>query len=134
MSEENVERLRDAYAAWNRGDSEAFLPDLHPQVEFHQAAGFPGMGVYRGPKAVSSAFKDLVEAFADFKAEPEDIIEMEDGRLLAMVRLMGHGRGSGAPFEVSGAHLFTIAPDGRLLRFEAYFDRSEALEAAGLSA
>ena len=86
MSEENVERLRDAYAAWNRGDSEAFLPDLHPQVEFHQAAGFPGMGVYRGPKAVSSAFKDLVEAFPDFKVEPEDIIELEDGRLLALVR------------------------------------------------
>jgi ketosteroid isomerase-like protein len=132
MSKENVERLRDAYEAWNRGAPDLLLDNLHPEVEFHQAAGFPGMGVYRGPEAVASALDDLTAAFADFKAEPEKIIDLEDGRLLAFVRLSGFGRGSGAPFEVTGAHLFTPAPDGRLLRFEAYFDRAEALEAAGL--
>jgi uncharacterized protein len=133
MSEENVKRLRDAYESWNRGDPDLFLDSLHPEVEFHQAAGFPGMGVYRGPKGVASALRELTTAFEDFKAEPEEIIELEDGRLLAFVRLSGYGRGSGAPFNVTGAHLLTPAPDGRLLRFEAYFDRAEALEAAGLS-
>jgi ketosteroid isomerase-like protein len=133
MSEENVERLRAAYDAWNRGSPELFLRSLHPEVEFHQAAGFPGMGIYRGPEEVASAIEDLTAAFESFKVEPEEIIDLEDGRLLAFVRLSGFGRGSGAPFEVTGAHLFTAAPDGSLLRFEAYFDRSEAREAAGLS-
>ena len=133
MSEENVERLRAAYDAWNGGHPERFLDALHPEIEFHQAAGFPGMGVYRGTAEVTSAFGELVGAFEQFEVEPEEIMDLEDGRLLAFVRLSGYGRGSGAPFEVRGAHLFTPAPDGRLLRFEAYFDRAEALEAAGLS-
>jgi ketosteroid isomerase-like protein len=133
MSEENVERLRDAYEAWNQGDLSPVLETLHPEVEFSQPPGFPGMGVYRGRQDVESAFEELTAAFEDFQTEPEEIIDLEDGRLLAFVRLSGHGRGSGAPFEVRGAHLFTPAPDGRLLRFQAFFDRAEALEAAGLS-
>ena len=133
MSGENVKRLKAAYDEWNRGNSAGFTNDLHHEVEFHQAAGFPGMGVYRGPEAVAAALDELVAAFEAFTADPEEIRELEDGRILVFVRLAGRGRGSGAPFEVTGAHLFTSAPDGTLLRFEAYFDRSEALEAAGLS-
>jgi ketosteroid isomerase-like protein len=133
MSEENVKRLRDAYEAWNRGDLSPVLETLHPEVEFSQPPGFPGMGVYRGREEVESAFKELTATFEDFKTEAEEIIDLEDGRLLAFVRLSGYGRGSGAPFEVKGAQLFTPAPDGRLLRLQAFFDRAEALEAAGLS-
>jgi uncharacterized protein len=133
MSEENVERLRGAYEAWNRGDLRPVLDNLHPEVEFSQPPGFPGMGVYRGREEVKSAFEDLTAAFEDFQTEAEEIIDLEDGRLLAFVRLSGYGRGSGAPFEVRGAHLFTATPDGTLLRFQAFFDRDEALEAAGLS-
>jgi ketosteroid isomerase-like protein len=82
---------------------------------------------------VASALEELGAAFDDFQAEPEEIIDLDDGRLLALVRLSGRGRSSGTPFDVTGAHLFTPARDGRLLRFEAYFDRAKALEAAGLS-
>ena len=132
MAQRNVERLKAAYKDWNRGSPAAFLDSLHPEVEFHQAAGFPGMGVYRGPEAVASAMDELVATFDDFRADPEEIIELEDGRLLVFVRLSGRGRGSGAPFDVAGAHLITPASNGTLRRFEAYFDREEALEAAGL--
>jgi hypothetical protein len=48
------------------------------------------------------------------------------------VRVTATGRGSGAPAEARGAHEFTIR-DGLLVRLKAYRDRSEALEAVGLS-
>ncbi|MGZ5355969.1 MAG: hypothetical protein ACXWE8_06345 [Solirubrobacterales bacterium] len=35
MSQENVEALKRAVVATNRGDVEAVLRELHPEVEFH---------------------------------------------------------------------------------------------------
>ena len=35
MSEQNIEAFKRAVAATNRGDVEAVLRELHPEVEFH---------------------------------------------------------------------------------------------------
>ena len=48
------------------------------------------------------------------------------------VRFSGHGEGSGAPVEMELAHVLTMR-DGKVARTVEYFDRAEALEAAGLS-
>jgi len=47
------------------------------------------------------------------------------------VRFIAHGAASGAPLEMELAHVYTFR-DGRATRCVEYFDRSEALEAAGL--
>ena len=48
------------------------------------------------------------------------------------VRFSGHGEGSGAPVEMELAHVLTMR-DGKVAQTVEYFDRAEALEAAGLS-
>jgi ketosteroid isomerase-like protein len=48
------------------------------------------------------------------------------------VRTSGTARQSGAPVEISVAHVFTLQ-DGRITRLEVFLDRHEALEAVGLS-
>ena len=42
MSQENVELVRQIYAAWNQGDLDAMLAVLHPEVEFVTSGAFPG--------------------------------------------------------------------------------------------
>ena len=49
MSRENVELVREAYAAWNDAEVEAVLPFLHPEVEFVTSGTFLGLDpVYGG--------------------------------------------------------------------------------------
>jgi SnoaL-like domain len=49
MSEENVELVRQAYEAWNRGDLEWLLDHLDPDGEFRTEQRFPDTeAIYRG--------------------------------------------------------------------------------------
>ena len=48
------------------------------------------------------------------------------------VRFSGHGGGSGVPIDMQLAHVWTLR-DGKAAGVVEYFDRAEALEAAGLS-
>jgi ketosteroid isomerase-like protein len=49
MSQENVQIARENIGAFNRREIDAFLASLHPDVEWDDSDGFPGLqGVYRG--------------------------------------------------------------------------------------
>jgi ketosteroid isomerase-like protein len=72
----------------------------------------------------------LREAWREWRFEPERFIDAGD-RVVVFARLLGKGVGSGAPFELETAHVWTIH-SGRAASMYAYRDRSEALEAAGL--
>ena len=48
MSEENVEVVRSALDAWNRGDYEAAQAAFDPEIEVEMRLGTPLDGSYRG--------------------------------------------------------------------------------------
>jgi ketosteroid isomerase-like protein len=52
-------------------------------------------------------------------------------RVLVLARQTGRGRRSGIVTERELAYLCTVR-NGKIARFEAYWDRSDALRAAGL--
>jgi hypothetical protein len=52
--------------------------------------------------------------------------------VVVFVRIVGKGAASGAPFELEVTHVWTIHA-GRAISMHVYRDRSQALEAAGLS-
>ena len=62
---------------------------------------------------------------------PERFLDVDNERVLVMVKVDARGKGSGARVELLNAHEFTIR-DGVLIRFKVYSDRGEALEATGL--
>jgi ketosteroid isomerase-like protein len=62
----------------------------------------------------------------------EEFIDVGDDRVFTWCRYTGRGRASGAPADWHLAIIFTIR-DGKIVRGEEYFDRDEALEAAGLT-
>ena len=64
---------------------------------------------------------------------PEEFIDAGDDQVLVFSREGGRGRGSGAEVMTQPtAHLWTIR-NGRAVRMQSYWERTEALEAAGLT-
>jgi ketosteroid isomerase-like protein len=68
--------------------------------------------------------------FRELRMEVERTWDWDD-QVLVFVRQSGRGSASGAGFEIRIAHLWTLR-DGKLIRCQAFGDRDEALDAAGL--
>jgi ketosteroid isomerase-like protein len=132
MSQENVEKVRDAYDAWNNNDFEAAFAFADPQLEWVMSGAFPGLRpVYRGTDEIREWWDQLREPFEDFWIWPNRLLEQGD-QVVAIVRFEGKGAGSGAPVEMLMGHVFTFR-DGLAVKFQAFATPEEALEAAGLS-
>jgi ketosteroid isomerase-like protein len=140
MSQENVEIVRnaiDVYNAFMRGEpsSDALAETLDPQIEWHWHGErtYPDTPQDLGGVPASIEFWEQWRgAWVDVVAEPLELIDAPDDRVLCLIRLMGRGRESGVPIEFHFFEVFTIR-DGRTRKFEFFRHRADALEAAGLS-
>jgi hypothetical protein len=75
VSRENVEVVRRAHEAWNRGDVDAAAESLDPEVEWRTAPNFPDPGTWRGRDEVLRR----VTAFLEFSEElGVDVQELVD--------------------------------------------------------
>jgi ketosteroid isomerase-like protein len=133
MSQENVEIVRRAYAAFNDGELGTVLEILDPDIEWNASdVFFDQPRTYRGRRAWQEEFlQDLMQIFEEYRGEPEEIRDAGD-QVVAVAQMGGTGRRSGAKAMARVAHVFTFR-DGRLVRFSEFRDVREALEAAGLS-
>ncbi len=130
MSEQNVEAVRNAWSAYNRGDIDAFLAAASPEVEFIEDPSFPEAGVYRGRDAVRAYIGQFREQFSKHQFEIEELRDL-GSRVLALLKEHATGAISGAEVEVRPNFLYDFE-DGQVVRVRAYLDRAKALEAAGL--
>jgi len=132
MSKANVEVIRAMYEHWARGDFPASFmdPDV---VNSRIGAQTPDMeGEWRGLEAFGRAFAEYLQAFSDLRIEAEEIIDLDDDRVLVLSRHTAKGKLSGAPIEHEIGDLFTLRA-GKVVRYASYWDRAEAMKAAGLS-
>jgi ketosteroid isomerase-like protein len=130
MTEENVKFVLDGYARFNAGERVADLWFFTEDAEYHTSREDPDSGVHRGIDAVRRQFARWVETYPDLRVEPLEAFGNGD-KVFLWVRFSGHGEGSGTPVEMELAHVLTVR-DGRVARTVEYFDRAEALEAAGI--
>ena len=134
MSEENVRRIRDSYTSGGMIEQRALFAHLADRIvastEFDFTAAYPDRPVMRGIEEVRR-FRDE-GPWDELRFEPERFIDVDDERVLVLVRVEATGKGSGIPVELRNAHEFTIR-DGVLVRFKVYSDRDEAFRATGLS-
>src|SRR5271168_4481734 len=84
----NVERLRALYDAFNT--SKLIDPEwLTSDVEFKQPDELGGgEGVYHGREGFARGVQELLDVFADFRADPERFIDAGE-YIVAYVRLSG---------------------------------------------
>jgi ketosteroid isomerase-like protein len=131
MSEENVKLVTRLVEAWNRGDLDAFLALYHPECEVTFPPEVPEPGPFHG----RSELRAWTEGFLDaWESHHVDVVGItaEGDQVIAMLRLRGRGAGSGIETDETDAHLLTFR-DGKITRWQNFNERSEALEAAGLS-
>jgi hypothetical protein len=62
MSNDDVELLRRAIAAYNVRDIEAFIACCDPSIEFHSAFAAVGGAVYHGHGGLRGWHRDMQEA------------------------------------------------------------------------
>jgi ketosteroid isomerase-like protein len=128
MTQENVERLRHSYEAFNR-TQEPELDLWATDVVYIQTADVSaGETVYRGREGVAQAIGELTDAFEGLRIEPEEFFDLGD-RVLAFVRLRGRARQSGVAVDACFGHVATFR-GSEIVRWQAFARREEALEAA----
>jgi ketosteroid isomerase-like protein len=119
------------YAAINAGDLERALEYLDPGVEVVTSGAFLDRGaVYHGHDGVREFLAMLNEAFDEFTYEVLEVTELDEDRVLSLVRVNARGKGSGLEVAMEAAHLWILRGD-RAIRLEAYADHESARTAAG---
>jgi ketosteroid isomerase-like protein len=133
MSQENVEVVRRLREALNARDLDRYYVEFFdPEVEWQTSAEDPDATTHRGLQAYKRYLEQWLESFDRMHVDVEEFIDVGDDRVFTWCRYTGRGRASGAPADWHLAIIFTIR-DGKIVRGEEYFDRDEALEAAGLT-
>ena len=131
MSQENVEAAKRGYEAFARGDIDAILEAMDPEVEEHNPPEVPEAAIHRGREAVRRDWEQTLDLFDDFSIDVEDFFDAGD-EVVVYLRYVGRARGSSADIEAVMAHVLTFR-DGKVIRLRQFFDRAKALEVAGLS-
>jgi SnoaL-like domain len=133
MSQQNVERVRQGYEAFARGDIDWLVEELMDEEVDWYPALFPllGLGAVHGKEALERFFKiEIGEGLAEFAAVPGSIEDLGQS-FLVQTHYKGTGRASGAPVILDMYSLSGCAT-ARFSSFHDFNTRAEALEAVGL--
>jgi uncharacterized protein len=131
MSQENVEVMRLAYEAMNRGGLEAVVEFAHPDIEFVPPADLAGTPTLRGTEPIKDFARGWVETFDDFRIEPQRFMDAGD-QVVVFVRDSGRIKGSNAGIHNRFIHVWTLTA-GKIIKWQTFTDEAQALQAAGLS-
>ena len=129
MSRENVEVVRAAFEAINRGDWDALVQNSAPGFEFDasRAVG-PVHGVY-GLDQVRQAIEEFAEPWESLRYEADEFIEAGERVVTPFTNYL-RGR-DGIEVQARAVFVWTIR-DGAIAHNCFYQERHEALEAVGL--
>ncbi len=133
MSQENVELVCRALEAFASGDTATLSGLAADDVEWGTTGGFAGIQpVYRGADALEEWVYDIREAWAEFELSIDEVLYDADPVVVVMEHLTASGLGSGARVDMRVFSAFWLR-DGQIAKRVACLNRSEALEAAGVS-
>lgn len=131
MSEENVGLVRRGIDEMNR----VGITDLdlrlyyHPDVEYLPLRSATE-GTYRGIAGVERFNADTEEVFEKFEPQYE-FLDLGD-RVLAWGEIHVRARGSGIETDIASGGVFEFR-DGKIIRWEDFGSRADALKAVGLA-
>ena len=142
MSEENIERIRalipppevDMVPIFrDAGMFEQTVAALGQLVDtnLESVAVWHGGRTYAGIEGFREMWNDWLEPWATYHTHVEDMLEAGD-QVVVLVRDHARRNDTEAELELISGSLWTFR-DGMVVRVEFFSNRSEALEAAGLS-
>jgi hypothetical protein len=153
MSRENVEIVRRLYPGpvdmvATVADPEAFEatrgvfePLVHSDFETVTVPGQiplsepgtenPSQPTFYGLDGFLGAFRDWLSAWESWVVTPTEFIDVDEDRVLVLIDIRARSKTHQVEMPIEGANLLTLR-DRKVARVELFFDRAEALEAAGL--
>jgi uncharacterized protein len=123
---ELTDRLRTAYDGFTRGDIDAVLAVLAPDIEWDATDALAHTGMFHGHAGVSDYIGSISEAWQEYELLPEEFTESDGGK---RVMVLGTVRGrlvSGQHVDARFAHVLDVE-DGRVMRLKVCLDREAAL-------
>ena len=132
MLQADIEWMRAGYDAFNRADTAAWLDNFEPDAELRDLPTTPGQRVYHGRDGLLQWAESMMQAFADYRFEPQEITEVGNFIVVA-VRISARGLGSGVRTDMQVFHVFERSANGLMQSIAGFLDRAEALEASGMS-
>jgi ketosteroid isomerase-like protein len=130
MSQENVSTVLEALEV-ARDDPEAFFAIFDQGVEWDMSgAGLPDTQTYYGPEGVREFFRRWIGPFDDFGYTAEEVIDAGDS-VIVLLHQWGRGKGSRVAVDSRFWQVWTLRR-GKVVRYQNFPERSDALEAAGL--
>ena len=131
MSQQNVELVREIYTEAAEGRLTTCLHLFHPDVEYNRVGSGVGLaGTWRGVEAMVQKASEWALTFERLRVQAERFIEAGDA-VVVFTRQAGKAKASGVSIDGEFADVMTLR-EGRVVRFDQYQDREEALEAVGL--
>jgi len=128
--EGNVQVLKEAYAAFNRGDIPAILGRLSEKVEWIAPNVEPVAGTYHGRDGAAQFFRKVKEIVEFSAFEPREYVAQGD-RVIALGNYKGTAHATGKSYGCDWVMSFTFR-DGKVTKFQEFTDT--AAIAAALTA
>jgi ketosteroid isomerase-like protein len=134
MSQADVDLVRAAWEAWQRGDMEAIFAFYDPAIVWDQThyEASELSAVYHGHDGIRRFFREWLAPFESYHAQGEEFIDAGEA-VVVRIRQGGRGKQSGAAVEMPAYWQVYRLRDGRAVRIEVYRFEAAALEAVGLA-
>ncbi len=126
MSEQNINTVKEAYAAFNRGDITAVVDMLDDNVDWHtpDVDGSPFYGKKRGKAGAIEFFQGLGSGETPTAFEQHEFIASGD-KVVILGRWAATVNATGRHWDTDLVHVFTIR-DGKITAFREFFDNALA--------
>jgi ketosteroid isomerase-like protein len=129
----NTTLLLAGYDAWNRGDRDAWLALLDPEIEIETSGVFPDLAPeYRGRERAAKFWSQMLEPWDEFHIEVERI-EEEGDVVAAGIRFRARGEDSGVEVDMRFGNGIRVR-DGLAVQLLNRRTSEEAFEALRASA
>ncbi len=122
--------LAELGEAFNEKGWDGLLPFLDADFEFHEPPEQPGAAIFRGREEARTGWARWAESWTEQRSDVQDVRELSDGRILVLTRERMRGR-DGIQVEQDCGHVVTFHR-GKVLRWQSYWERANAFQAAGL--
>lgn len=117
--------LRAAYSAFNRGDIDAAVQSLDPNIDWSEPTEFPGGGSYHGREGAKKYLTNSRASAAEVISQPEQFIPAGD-RIVVFVYARVRPKDSTTWQEVRLADVYLFR-DLTPIQMRAFADRQAAL-------
>lgn len=129
-AERRIELARNGIEAYDKGDLDAALGLLSPEIEVYSPPGTVNAGTYHGIEGFLEWTALWNEAWGSFEREIDRVEAVGERHAVAVVNQTGVGRESGVEVEQPAAYVFEIAEDERCSYFALYNDIDDGFKAA----